>query len=176
MEHIIIETLSNGLFRLRAEDGYKLYNIYTSKYHSEAEVLSVDGFIAVLDGVSPEPHERTLEDAKKEKLAALKAYDASTAVNEFTLNGVTMWISPADRSNYMLTIEGAQRQGMSSVPFLGQTIPVNDAMSMLDAVNIYAMQCVGVTQAHEIAINALSTISAVDNYDFTVGYPQKLSF
>ena len=176
MEHIIITELSNGMLRLEPEAGYILYNDFTQQSHSEAIVKSTDGFRAVLSGISPEPHERTLDDAKKEKLAALKAYDASPAVNSFTLGGQSMWIAPDDRANYILTLQGAKRLGVETVSFLGQTIPVDNALAMLDAVNLYAMQCVGVTEAHRAAINAKRAISTVDSYDFTVGYPEKLSF
>lgn len=176
MENLTIETLSNGMLKITANPGYYLYNIFTQRRHSEAIVSSADGFIAVLDGNPPQPHERTLEDAKKEKLAALKAYDASPAVNSFSLGGQSMWIAPDDRANYILTLQGAKRLGVESVAFLGQTIPVDNALAMLDAVNLYAMQCVGVTEAHRAAINAKRAIRTVDEYDFTVGYPEKLSF
>ena len=73
-------------------------------------------------------------------------------------------------------MQSAQRQGIQTVPFLGQNLPVDTAIAMLDAVNIYAMQCSGVTEAHEAAINALDTIEAVDAYDYTTGYPEKLNF
>ena len=76
----------------------------------------------------------------------------------------------------MLTLEGAKRLGISEITFLGHNIPVDDALHILDAVNVYAMQCVGVTDAHRKAINELTTIEDIEAYDFTVGYPEKLVF
>lgn len=110
------------------------------------------------------------------KVLQLKIYDASDAVNTFYIGGNPMWITPDERSNYMLTIEGAKRNNVPTVPFLGMDIPVDNAVAMIDAVNIYAMQCVGVTDAHEAAILALETADAIAAYDFTTGYPEKLSF
>lgn len=177
MEHIITTQLSNGMLRLEPKAGYILYNDYTGQRYAEAIVkTTAGGFRAVLSGIQPTPHERTLEDAKAEKLAALKAYDASTAVNSFSIGGQSMWIAPDERANYILTLQGAQRLGVETVTFLGQQIPVDTALQMLDAVNLYAMQCVGVTEAHAAAINALTSIEAVDAYDFKTGYPEKLSF
>ena len=175
-EHIIITELSNGMLKLEPAPGYILYNDFTQQSYPEAIVKSTKGFRAVLNGIPPEPHERTLADAKAEKLAALKAYDASAAVNSFSLGGQSMWIAPDDRANYILTLQGAKRLGVETVTFLGQNIPVDNALAMLDAVNLYAMQCVGVTEAHRVAINAKRAISTVDSYDFTTGYPEKLSF
>lgn len=168
--------LANGYLLITPDPGKLLYNSATERYYSEALVKETSNWRSVFSDVRPKPSERTLDDAKAEKLDALSKYDASPSVNAFTLSGVSMWIAPADRANYLLTLEGAKRQGVENVSFLGQTIPVDAAIQMLDAVNLYAMQCVGVTEAHRIAIDSLDTIDAVDGYDFTIGYPHKISF
>ena len=64
MQHINIQTLENGLLRLTPEEGYILYNTLSQQTYREAEVKSINGWRAVLQGVQPEPHERTLADAK----------------------------------------------------------------------------------------------------------------
>lgn len=177
MENATITPIANNMYRIVPDAGYRLFNFFTGRYHSEVETRNVSQWQAVSDGSpQPQPHERTLEEAKAERLNAIAVYDSSEAVNGFTLSGTTMWIAPDERANYMLTIEGAKRNGIAAVTFLGQTIPVDNAIAMLDAVNLYAMQCVAVTDAHRAAINALTTIAEVDNYDFTGGYPEKLQF
>ena len=50
------------------------------------------------------------------------------------------------------------------------------AKMALAQVQLYANQCYGVTERHKAAVNALETIEAVEAYDFTIGYPEKLSF
>lgn len=176
MEHATTIQLDSGLLRITPDEGYSLYNLYSGKYHSEVEAHSEAGWKAVLTGTPPQPHTRTLEEAKAEKIAELANYDASPNVNAFYLSGNPMWIAPEERANYMLTIESAKRNGINTVSFLGVAIPVDNAIAMLDAVNLYAMQCVAVTEAHRNAINALATIEAVDNYDYSGGYPAKPSF
>lgn len=177
MEHATIKPIANNMYRIVPDAGYRLFNFFTGRYHSEVETRNVSQWQAVSDGSpQPQPHERTLDEAKAERLNALAVYDSSEAVNGFTLSGTTMWIAPDERANYILTLQGAQRLGVEDVTFLGQTIPVALALQMLDAVNLYAMQCVAVTEAHRAAINALTTIAEVDNYDFTTGYPEKLNF
>ena len=121
---------------------------------------------------TPDP----LEEAKNKKIQELVAYDSSPNVNSFTLAGKSLWIVPADRTNYMITLEGARRLGIESISFLGETIPVDTAITILDAINVYAMQCVGVTDTHKANINALTTVEEVEAYDFTTGYPEKLNF
>lgn len=177
MEHATIIPIQDGMYRIVPDAGYTLFNFFTGRYHSEVETRNVSQWQAIPDGTpTPQPHVRTLDEAKAERLNALAVYDSSEAVNGFSLSGTTMWIAPDERANYILTLQGAQRLGVENVTFLGQTIPVALALQMLDAVNLYAMQCVAVTEAHRAAINALTTIEAVDDYDFTRGYPEKLSF
>lgn len=124
---------------------------------------------------APTP-EQQLAIAKENKLSELIQYDESSAVNSFTLGDKQLWIAPNERTNYELTLEAAQEAGISTIPFLGYTIEVGYAISIIKSVSIYAMQCVGVTDAHKNAINTLETIEAVEAYDFTVGYPEKLVF
>lgn len=175
-EHIIITQLDSGLLRLTPEDGYTLYNIITGRKHSEAEASSTSEWRAVLNGIPPEPHQRTLEDAKKEKLAALKAYDSSNAVNSFTLGGISTWVGKEDRPNLRNTCLAYQEKGDEVVSFMGIDIPIATALFVLSKLDIYAAECFKQTEAHRAAINALETIEAVDAYDFTVGYPEKLEF
>lgn len=46
----------------------------------------------------------------------------------------------------------------------------------LAQVQIYANQCFGVTERHKAAIEALSAVQDVEDYDFTADYPPRLSF
>lgn len=135
------------------------------------------GFVEVEPEPEPEPtQEELLEITRGVKLAQLDEYDNSTAVNGFTFKGEIMWLTPAERTNYMITLEGAKRRNIESVPFFGQNILVDMGISILDQINIYAMECVNVTLAHKNAINELETIEEINDYDFTVGYPEKLAF
>lgn len=129
------------------------------------------------DYVEPEPTPEELIDiARNNKLREIDAYDRSANVNGFILGGNTMWIVPADRTNYLNTLQGAKRLGVTTVPFLGMNIPVDNGIAMLDAINLYAMQCVGVTDAHRAAVMALTSVADIEAYDHTAGYPTMLNF
>ena len=176
MDHIIITNLDNGLLRLRAEEGYYLYNEVAQRSYSEAIVESAKNYRAIPNGISPEPHERTLADAIKERLALLHAYDQSDAVLSFTFNGQKMWLNPQQRTNYLMTINAADEQGMTAVPFGGTQVPIAQARAVLNALAIYAMQAMAVTDAHDAAIRSKRKIATVDAYDYTAGYPANLTF
>ena len=118
----------------------------------------------------------TLATAKEMKIADIGIYDASSAVNEFTINGIPKWISPALRSQYKDSLGDAKAAGLPSVDFEGVILPTDDAIAALSAINIYALQCQQNSAHHKEAINAKRAIKAVNEYDFTTGYPEKLSF
>lgn len=124
--------------------------------------------------------ERTLEVAKSEKIAEITAYDTSEAVNSFTLGDATMWISRDDRISLMnsTTILKNAGQETTTLWYGGEkyTLPCDTLIQMLSALEVYALQCYDVTEEHKAAVNALTTIEEVDAYDYTTGYPEKLSF
>ena len=49
-------------------------------------------------------------------------------------------------------------------------------LQMLAALEVYAVDCFNVTTDHEFAIRACSTMQQLKEYDFMVGYPEKLTF
>ena len=129
--------------------------------------------------IPPVP-ERTLEIAKSEKIAEITAYDTSEAVNSFMLGDATMWISRDDRISLMNSTSILKNAGQETTTlwYGGQkyTLPCDTLIQMLSALEVYALQCYDVTEEHKVAVNALTTIEEVDAYDYTTGYPEKLSF
>lgn len=125
-----------------------------------------------------------LDIAKSQKIAELEDYDTSDSVNSFEVvkdgQRITDWIEPDKRSNYRGSLEDCVLLGVTDieVPIGGMLIPmtVADARVKLAQVQLYADRCAMVTEAHRAAILALSSVEAVEAYDFTVGYPERLSF
>ena len=175
-DNITITELPNGMLRLVANQGYNLYNEVAQRFYSEAVVKSAENYRAIPKGIDPQPHERTLADAIAERLALLHAYDQSDAVLSFTFNGQKMWLNPQQRTNYLMTINAAEEQGMTAVPFGGQQVPIAQARAVLNALAIYAMQAMATTDAHDATIRAKRKIETVDAYDYTAGYPANLTF
>ena len=124
-------------------------------------------------------HVRDLADAKSEKISAIEGYDNSDNVNGFEVNGVTAWLTADERSNYKNSVESAKLLGIDEVSFfVGDvllTVSVEQATLLLAQLQLYADQCFIVTKQHKAAVNALTTIEAVDAYDYTTGYPEKIS-
>lgn len=55
-------------------------------------------------------------------------------------------------------------------------LSLNMALQMLYAIEVYASACYDNTQAHLANVDNLETLDAVLEYDYTVGYPEKLNF
>ena len=123
---------------------------------------------------------RTLEDAKNEMIERIEGYDSSDNVNEFTYSGVPMWLDKATRDGLHLRLLAEQAAGKTTTTLWFGTqsfsIAITDAFQLLYALEVYASACYDRTAAHKAAVEALTTIEAVDNYDYTQGYPEKLVF
>ena len=126
------------------------------------------------------PHVRTLDEAKSEKIMQIEEYDRSEAVNSFTIGNQTMWLTVSERQQLATQISSNEAIGREAMTrwFGGQefTFPLATWKQMLVALEVYAGDALNVTEAHKAAVNALETIEEVDNFDITVGYPEKLSF
>lgn len=142
------------------------------------EQLTEWGFV---EWVEPAPTpEELLQRAKAEKIAELKAYDSSDAVNGFSVNGKDMWLDAATRQQLRISLDAMQAAGRDTVTkwFDGQvyTFPTEVWYSMLNAVEVYAADALNVTEEHRAAIESLLTVEEVEDYDFTTGYSEKLAF
>ena len=131
--------------------------------------------------VEPEPTaEELLQRAKDSKIAELESYDSSDAVNSFSIGGQPMWLTVEERQQIATQISAHSAAGLDSMTrwFEGQeyTFPVSTWYQMLTALELYAGNALNVTEGHRAAINALTSIQDIEDYDFTTGYPTKLQF
>ena len=133
------------------------------------------------DLVSEEWQERckaTLEKAKKEKLEAILAYDTSSDVNGFMLNGNKVWLDKGTRLGLMNSIQITRDMGQDTTTlwFDGYKLEVrcDMAIMLLSSLEMYALECFNVTAAHKKAVSELTTIEEVEAYDYKVGYPKQL--
>lgn len=121
-----------------------------------------------------------LDQAKKEIIRKIDEYDTSVNVNSFKLNGVDVWLNKDTRVGLMnsISIEKAAGKEQSVLWFNNICVTVNcdNAIQMLSALELYALDCYNKTAEHKINVQNLSSIEEVYNYDYTQGYPSKLEF
>lgn len=120
-----------------------------------------------------------LEQAKVEKIAEITAYDTSDKVNGFVLNGAVVWLDKATRVGLMNSTTIAKGMGQATTTlWLGDTkleVGCDMAIQLLSVLEMYALECFNVTAAHKKAVSELTDIGEVLSYDYTKGYPEKLS-
>lgn len=107
--------------------------------------------------------------------AVIKAYDKSSNVNSFTYNREEYWLDKATRVGLRNLVDSNPEE-MSIV--LGDKIiemPVDNAKDFLSQLEVYAGKCFITTAKHLQAIKELRTVEDVVNYDYTSGYPDKIT-
>ena len=124
--------------------------------------------------------DNALDVTKEEAIEQITEYDQSENVNSFTLQGKTMWLPKETRVGLVnsVTIEKNAGKETTVLWFGGEKyeLPVDTALQMLSALELYALECYNATAAHKAAINALESVEDVVVYDYTQGYPEKLNF
>lgn len=119
-----------------------------------------------------------LEQAKADKIAEITAYDKSSSVNGFMLNGLLVWLDKATRVGLMnsTTIAKATGQQTTTLWLKGIKLVVDcdKAIQLLSALEMYALECFNVTASHKAAVGELKSIEEVEAYDYKAGYPKML--
>lgn len=182
--HIILEDeldVDNYLIGTTLEEFYKNYYIQLNeeqiKFLEEHPTASAEE-IYNMKLIIIEP---TLEEVKLNKVKEIDVYDNSIAVNNFKINdNINAWFTVAERNNYCASINAAKTVGLDTLSFFVGDIKleIGTAMaeSMLSQIQLYADACFIVTKQHKLIVDGLTTIEEVNNYDYTVGYPEQLNF
>lgn len=131
--------------------------------------------------VKPEmSDEQKLMHARVVMLNRIANYDASDAVNSFTIGNQQMWLTVAERQQVATQISANESIGRESMTrwFNGQqyTFSLTTWKQMLVALEVYAGDALNITESHKAAINAMDNIADIEAYDYTQGYPEKLAF
>lgn len=177
-----VEAIMRNLLgkKMDAENEFEALNTWCNQCKTRAAYLMNLGE-KEYDLVSEEWQERckaTLEKAKKEKLAAILAYDTSSDVNGFMLNGNKVWLDKETRVGLMNSTQITRDMGQDTTTlwFDGYKLEVrcDMAIMLLSTLEMYALECFNVTAAHKKAVSELTTIEEVDAYDYKTGYPKQL--
>lgn len=121
-----------------------------------------------------------LTKLKNEKIAEITEYDKSENVNGFSLNGYTAWVNRETRVSLMTTTQIKKQNGETETTIwfdnYSFTMPCDMVIQMLSQLEMYAYDCFNQTAKHKAAVLELEDEEQVKSYDYTTGYPEKLSF
>ena len=145
-------------------------------YNPTEKMILEDGWTEYVY-VAPE---KTIQEYKREKLDEIKHYDESSEVNEFFIHDIPVWLDKTTRVGLKLRFESEIAMGKTETTLWYNNIqfplPLENAIQMLFAIEVYASSCYDMTQYHLAQVNELEDINEIENYDYTTGYPEKLNF
>lgn len=145
-----------GVEKIILEDGWEEV---TSKILTEDEIFSI---------------------LCNELRSSIIGYDSSDEVNQFSINGISMWLDKATRAGLKLRFEAEMAMGKTETTLWFEDkqfpLPLSMAIQLLYAIEVYASACYDNTQRHLAEVEKLSTLEEVRKYDYKVGYPEKLNF
>ena len=173
MKKYVKEINGEKVYKTRSQITIELDGMTT--YNPTEDMILSDGWKEYVDVV-----EKTLEDYRQEKLLEVVKYDESSSVNVFYIHGLPVWLDKNTRVGLRLRFESEKALNRETTTlWYGNnqfTLKLDDAMSMLYAIEVYASQCYDNTQLHLTIINELGTIQDIQAYDYSEGYPEKLNF
>ena len=142
---------------------------YVKKYEYDVELIKLDDYSEA----------GALEKVRSMKLAEISAYDRSSNVNSFYLNGIKVWLDKDTRVGLMNSTQITKNIGRETTTlWLGTMeleINCDTAIRLLSELEIYALDCFNVTAAHTKNVMAMNSIEDIYNYNYKKGYPEKLN-
>ena len=156
---------------------YKPSPDFVVKLLSDVGIVDLSEASEILSNFTEEP----LSYLQALLLHNIETFDTSPAVNGFLLNGSVEWIDIDLRVKLCTrTLPEEKKAGKTStVLWLGNKpyeLPIETIEQIMHEIEIYAKACLDVTNRHKTQVLALSDVSALVAYDYTAGYPEKLSF
>lgn len=151
-------------------------------FNPTEEMILEDGWVEYISTVNiPTPtDEEILERYRSDKIEDIIKYDSSSEVNEFFLGETSIWLDKATRAGLKLRFEAEISLGRETTTLwydnIQYSLDLNKATQMLLAIELYASACYDNTQAHVANVKSLENIEDIQNYDYRVGYPEKLRF
>ena len=168
---------------IKTEDGEEK-QIVANIYNPSEKLLLENGWEELLN---TEPTtEQILLQAIENKLFYLNLHDHSDKVNNCIINyknqEINYWIDVTKRTELEKAVKNYMDSGRSTYRLdlrdkqISITISCEKLLQMLQALEIYAIDCYNVTTNHIYTLKSMTSIEAIEAYDFTTGYPDMLIF
>jgi hypothetical protein len=113
-------------------------------------------------------------------LEYITEYDKSSNVNSFYLNGTESWLDRDTRVSLMNSTNIQKSMSLDTVTLWLNTMSLEIncdlAIQMLSQLEVYALKCYNKTAEHKANVIKLEGIDEMISYDYTIGYPEKLTF
>ena len=152
---------------------------------TEEQILAA-GYIEYTHKEIELTEEQKLTNAINIVMQEIYTWDNSNAVNSCKIiykeQEIPYWASKSERNNLKAAVKDYLKMGKETYRLdlrnlnISVTIPCEDLLNMLSALEVYAIDCYNKTTDHIYAVNSLTTVEEVESYDYTIGYPEILIF
>lgn len=171
----------NRIVSIEDTETGEIKEVEVQTFNPTDEMLFADGWeLYVLPETSEKTEDEIFNEEKQYIIEEIIRYDSSREVNEFYIQGIPVWLDKSTRAGLMLRFnsELALKKDTTTLWYEGQsfTLPLNTAMQMLYALEVYASECYDNTQLHLSNVDKLETLEELKEYDYRGGYPEKLNF
>lgn len=141
----------------------EIKEVEVQTFNPTDEMLFADGWeLYVLPETPEKTEDEIFNEEKQYIIEEIIRYDSSRDVNEFYIQGIPVWLDKATRAGLMLRFnsELALKKDTTTLWYEGQsfTLPLNTAMQMLYALEVYASECYDNTQLHLANVEKLETL------------------
>ena len=155
-------------------------------FNPTEEMVLADGWTEYVFKPREWPVEIQIQRVKDRKLRELKRYDESEEVNDCIImyqgQELHYWASKDERNDLKNAVRDCIAMGRDTYRLdlrdkgVSISLHCEALLQMLSALEIYAIDCYNRTTDHELAIKYLTTKDEIEDYNFKVGYPDKLIF
>ena len=153
------------------------------------EMLLEDGWVEYIETKYEIPEielsdEEKFNRTKQELIEKIYEYDKSDEVNvcyiEFANQQLPYWADKLERSSLKSAIQDCINCGRENYRLdlrdIGVSVEVNceRALQVLSQLEVYAIDCYNTTTDHLFAVNNLTDIEELGNYNYKENYPEKI--
>ena len=156
--------------------------INTNTFNPTEEMIMANGWEEYITPI----YEPTIEDYRRDKIREIERYDSSDEVNKCYIKTagkeLSYWANKSERSSLKSAVNDCITMNRNTYRLdlrdigLSVDIDCNKLLEMLSALEVYAIDCYNKTTDHIFNVNNLTTIEEIENYDYRLGYPEKLIF
>lgn len=173
-KHIIINRVEN----IENPETGEIESVTMQTFNPTDEMLFADGWeLYITPELTPE---QILVNAREDKKRDIEEYDKSNDINEFYIQDIPVWLDKVTRAGLKLRFEAEIAIGKTETTLwygnMQFPLELNLAMQMLYAIEVYASACYDNTQLHLANVDAIDTLDELLEYNYRIGYPEKLRF
>lgn len=142
-------------------------------FNPTPELLVESGWIA--EEQTPIQTEQSLKGTKQDAVGECNNYYNSTVLN-IEYKGSLFWIPRSERVAYKDILKDCIEEKITKVTFRDNELSVLEALKILKDMNIYEFKCREIRDNHVRNITKLYDKEKIEDYDYTVGYPERLKY